>query len=293
MLSHKQSCTRTLVSALLVSATLLAGAAHGQVEAAGPSASKKWSRSGNSNPAKGNIFGLFYPDHPIIFVNDGDEKMRLTSEGFLGIGLRNPTARLHLSGAENDGKTATLNITSERSPQTMLLDGNEIVLDLKTMVWADSKVALDIAGIKGGVESAVTESTKNIVLSSCNFDSVHIRKTRQRTKVLTDASKRFEQNLTPELTMLGIARAADLINELTSIVPEEISFRSLYLDESGGFTIHGYAQSSSSVNDFQVNLVKSSFFQDVNRQFSTKRRIFNMDVTDFKITSTLNIGEKK
>lgn len=84
--------------------------------------------------------------------------------------------------------------------------------------------------------------------------------------------------------------AADLIEELYTLTPEDISFRSLQLDERGLFTIQGYAEAAGSVNSFQARLLKSPAFKEVNLQFATKRKIFNMEVTDFKITCQLNNG---
>jgi len=95
-----------------------------------------------------------------------------------------------------------------------LLDNTELVLDSDSMVWADSKVALDLAGIKGGADSGVDENTKNIVLSVCIYDAVQIRKTRQRTKVMSDASKRFEQDITTERTLSAIGRTAEFIADI-------------------------------------------------------------------------------
>ena len=96
----------------------------------------------------------------------------------------------------------------------VLLDEKERMLDLDTLVWADEAKALDVAGIKGGANSGVDENTKRIVLSACNFDPVHIRKTRQRLKIVTDASKRFEQGVTPERTMIGIELASKLLRDV-------------------------------------------------------------------------------
>ncbi len=81
---------------------------------------------------------------------------------------------------------------------------------------------------------------------------------------------------------------ADLIAELYTLTPADISFRSLQLDERGLFTIQGYAETAGSVNSFQANLLKSNTFKEVNLQFATKRKIFNTEVTDFKITCQLN-----
>ncbi len=79
----------------------------------------------------------------------------------------------------------------------------------------------------------------------------------------------------------------DLMRSLFQLTPKDISFRSISLDESGVFTIQGYAQTNSGVSTFQSNLVNSSVFGEINLQFATQRRIFNMDVTDFKIVCKL------
>ena len=85
----------------------------------------------------------------------------------------------------------------------------------------------------------------------------------------------------------------DVIHELYKLTPKEISFSSLQLDEKGVLTIQGYAEASASVNSFQEKLVKSPLFTDVSLQYATKRKIFNMDVTDFKIMAQLKEEKKE
>ena len=80
---------------------------------------------------------------------------------------------------------------------------------------------------------------------------------------------------------------SDIITELYRLTPKDISFRSLSLDERGELDIQGYATAGASVNQFQRTLVSSSVFRDVNLQFATQRQIYNMDVTDFKITANI------
>ena len=79
----------------------------------------------------------------------------------------------------------------------------------------------------------------------------------------------------------------DIINKLYDVTPNEISFRSLYLDDRGRFTMQGYAHASNSVNILRENLIKAEAFYDVNLQFATKRRLFKTEVTDFKIITEL------
>jgi phenylalanyl-tRNA synthetase beta chain len=117
-----------------------------------------------------------------------------------------------ISGDENK-KTMIIRMAKD-GEELSLLDRKELNLDSDSLVWADSEKPLDLAGIKGGASTGVTEETKRIVLSACNFDPVHIRKTRQRHKVITDASRRFEHEPSPELTMIGVERASVLLSEI-------------------------------------------------------------------------------
>ncbi|MBF0532551.1 MAG: PilN domain-containing protein [Candidatus Omnitrophica bacterium] len=75
----------------------------------------------------------------------------------------------------------------------------------------------------------------------------------------------------------------DLMLKLYQATPPEISFHSLNVTREGDATIGGYAPSGTSVNSFQTRLVSSPDFADVSLQFTTKRRMYNQDVIDFKI----------
>ena len=94
------------------------------------------------------------------------------------------------------------------------LDGKKNILNPSTLVLADEKNALDIAGIKGGKKAEITDATKTIVLTAANFDSVVIYKTAKRIGLTTEASIRFSHNLNPRLVEQGIDRALELIQKL-------------------------------------------------------------------------------
>src|SRR3989344_640969 len=70
---------------------------------------------------------------------------------------------------------------------------------------------VSIAGIKGGKPTGIDEGTTGIVLEAANWDGVNIRKTSQALKLRTDASERFQQVISPELTAYGLKAATDLI----------------------------------------------------------------------------------
>ncbi len=106
--------------------------------------------------------------------------------------------------------------SAEEDEKLTALDGKEYVLSPDTVVIGDgnSGKALGIAGVKGGKASEITNHTKDIVLESANFHAVSVRKTAKRVGLRTDASVRFENEITAELTTPALKVVADLILEL-------------------------------------------------------------------------------
>jgi phenylalanyl-tRNA synthetase beta subunit len=94
------------------------------------------------------------------------------------------------------------------------LDGKTYELADTMWVWADDEKALDIAGVKGGSASGIDEKTTTIMLSVCTFHPTMIRKTSRPLGLLTDASKRYEQGLSPELPAWTLDRLCGLIQEI-------------------------------------------------------------------------------
>jgi phenylalanyl-tRNA synthetase beta chain len=82
------------------------------------------------------------------------------------------------------------------------------------LVIADAKRPVAIAGVIGGEETAVTDSTTDILLESANFNGPSIRQTSRTLGLRTEASARFERALPPEGALAGARRAAALINEI-------------------------------------------------------------------------------
>jgi len=102
------------------------------------------------------------------------------------------------------------------------LDDKEVELMEEDLVIADSKSVLAIAGVKGGKKAEVDENTKRIVLESANFDPVGVRKTSRRLNILTDSSKRFENEITPRKAQEGMEQVVNLV--ASDKVHESIDF---------------------------------------------------------------------
>ena len=95
-----------------------------------------------------------------------------------------------------------------------LLDGNEVTLSAETLVIADQKKALAMAGIFGGADSGVNENTTNILFESAYFDPLAITGRARRYGLHTDASHRYERGVDSALQYRAIERATALLLEI-------------------------------------------------------------------------------
>ena len=94
------------------------------------------------------------------------------------------------------------------------LDEQERKLSAEDIVIADAEGPMCIAGVFGGIDSGVTESTTNVFIESAYFDPGSIRKTSKRHTLQTDASFRFERGCDPSINEYACKRAALLIQEV-------------------------------------------------------------------------------
>lgn len=105
---------------------------------------------------------------------------------------------------------------AKQGEKFVTLDGVEREMDSRDLMIANKEEAMCIAGVFGGLESGVTENTKNIFLESAYFDPVTIRKTSRRHQLQTDASFRYERGCDPCNTLYVLKRAALLIKEVAN-----------------------------------------------------------------------------
>ncbi|MDD5721158.1 MAG: phenylalanine--tRNA ligase subunit beta [Candidatus Pacebacteria bacterium] len=104
---------------------------------------------------------------------------------------------------------------AENGEKITLLGGGEKIMNDTMMVISDDKGnSLDIAGIKGGTYAELNQNTTEIILECANFDPTSVRKTAQALNIFTDARKRFENDLSPELAEYGIKELSALIYEM-------------------------------------------------------------------------------
>jgi len=106
---------------------------------------------------------------------------------------------------------------AEDGEKIVTLDGAERKLDRETLVIADSKKPIAIAGVMGGKNSEIDDNTTDIILESANFEKVNNRQTGAKLGLRTEAVMRYEKGLDPNLTEQALIRCVELIQRM---IPE-------------------------------------------------------------------------
>lgn len=94
------------------------------------------------------------------------------------------------------------------------LDGEERTLDAADLMICDLHKPMAIAGVFGGLDSGVTESTTSIFIESAWFNPTSVRRTARRHGLSTDASFRYERGTDPQITVYAARVAALMVKEL-------------------------------------------------------------------------------
>lgn len=103
---------------------------------------------------------------------------------------------------------------AEKGEVMTTLDGQDRKLNPNMLVIADEKKAVAVAGVMGGANSEVTDTTTTILLESANFNGTSVRLTAKALGFRTEASGRFEKGLDIENTLKAMDRAVELIQEI-------------------------------------------------------------------------------
>lgn len=155
---------------------------------------------------------------------------------------------LHIFDADKiKGKKVIVKCLAKDTPFTTL-DGVQRKLSNTNLMICNAEEPMCIAGVFGGLDSGVTEETKNVFIESAYFNPTSIRKTARFHGLQTDASFRFERGCDPNITIYALKRAALLVKELAGgtvssevkdvkngdFTPVRVQFKFDYLNKIAG-----------------------------------------------------------
>lgn len=101
------------------------------------------------------------------------------------------------------------------------LDGKERDLQLEDLLITDESGPIGLAGVMGGASTEVSDSSTRILIEAARFDEVSIARTARRHKLSSEASKRFERGVDPQIQAAAAQRAVDLLVELAGATVDE------------------------------------------------------------------------
>ncbi len=164
--------------------------------------------------------------------------------------------------------------------EIVTLDNKEITLDQSILTISNNNNALAIAGIKGGTLAEIDEKTKNIILESANFDPVLIRKTAQKLKLQTEASKRYENEITPDLAFEAMDLLTKMILDIASITDTKVGpIVDIYPKPVKTFKINITSSEVEKVLGLKITETEMvNIFKRFNFIFEKKENIFIIDI---------------
>lgn len=130
---------------------------------------------------------------------------------FILLGLGQPMHAFDVSKIE--GGRIVVTTCPDGTPFTTL-DGTERTLSSADLMICSTERPMCIAGVFGGLDSGVTESTTDIFLESAWFNPTRVRKTARRHGLNTDASFRYERGTDPNATLWALKIAAAMVREI-------------------------------------------------------------------------------
>ena len=118
---------------------------------------------------------------------------------------------LHFYDSDRLGDTIVVRM-AENGEKLTTLDEVERTLDDNDIVIANKEKSVGLAGVMGGLDTEVEDSTKNVIIEAAIFDGVKVRKTSKKI-VRSEASNRFEKGLDSKRTYMAMERACQLLEK--------------------------------------------------------------------------------
>jgi phenylalanyl-tRNA synthetase beta chain len=165
---------------------------------------------------------------------------------------------------------------ANKEESIITLSNEEKKLSETDVVIADYLGVIAIAGVKGGKTAEVTEKTTSIILEIGNFDPASVRRTSRRLGLVTDASKRFENNFSPALASEAAGHMISLITDLAE--GEVVGMKDVYPKEIVPRTI------TFSLYDIARLIGPSVTADDIRKVCKNYGYVFTQNENDFTLT---------
>lgn len=138
------------------------------------------------------------------------------------------------------------------------LDDQTRTLHVEDLLITDERGAIGMAGVMGGLDTEITDNSRNILIEAANFDPISVARSARRHKLPSEASKRFERGVDPQIAVASASRVAQLLVDLAGGVADAAGS---LIDESGAVSAitlpDGYVSGLIGV-DYTAQEIRSS-----------------------------------
>ena len=152
--------------------------------------------------------------------------------------------------------TVSVRLANE-GEEILTLDNQQRKLDSSSLIITDDDKPVALAGVMGGLETEVTDVTKNLLIESAYFDKVSIMNTSRKLNLISDASIRFERGIDRNIQSKGLERFVELFED-----DQEILYSSIQEDRTSI-----YQSENISLNKDDI---KKLLGQDLKEEFIVK-----------------------
>ena len=201
------------------------------------------------------------------------------------------------------------------------LDGKGRELKTGMLLICDAEKPVALAGVMGGLNSEISDTTKNLLIESAYFNPQSIRKTSKLLGLSSDASQRFERGADPDITGYAVDRAAQLISEIAGgnilknqidVYPKKMKSSTVKVDLTtvnnilgtnltsskvikllAGIGLSGRTQKKKKVKSDLMSFVVPTFRPDITREIDIIEevaRLYGYDNIETKIKSLIQFS---
>ncbi|MBB3081830.1 phenylalanine--tRNA ligase subunit beta [Geodermatophilus sabuli] len=115
---------------------------------------------------------------------------------------------------DRDAVTGPIVVRRARAGERLTtLDGADRALDADDLLITDDTGPIGLAAVMGGASTEIGDGTTNVLLEAAHWEPTGVARTARRHRLPSEAAKRFERGVDPEMTMVALARAAALLAE--------------------------------------------------------------------------------
>ena len=179
-----------------------------------------------------------------------------------------------LHAFDRDKIFGTVSVRKAKDKEKILtLDNQKRSLNKDDLVITDNDNPIALAGVMGGLETEVTENTKNLLIESAYFDKVSIMNTSRKLNLISDASIRFERGIDFNLQLKAINRFINIFS-----TNEDINYSSPIVDDKKNIKNKSVSFSSNDIYKILGTKIDNKFITKTLKNLDIDHTINNEDI---------------